>query len=123
LKVAVLAGGVGAARFLAGLVRAVEPADVTAIVNVGDDLELFVRVTPRWRETPRMLAELGHEATVVGIARLYAPLCGTLVIDGADEDRAADVEAEGIRCVVTDTIMRDPDVAATLARAVLDASA
>jgi LPPG:FO 2-phospho-L-lactate transferase len=71
----------------------------------------------------RMLAELGHEATFVGIARLYAPLCGTLVIDDADADRAADVEAEGIRCVVTDTIMRDPDVAATLARAVLDASA
>jgi GTP-binding protein Era len=26
-------------------------------------LELFVRVTPRWRDTPRMLAELGHEPT------------------------------------------------------------
>jgi GTP-binding protein Era len=24
-------------------------------------LELFVRVTPRWRDAPRMLAELGHE--------------------------------------------------------------
>jgi GTP-binding protein Era len=24
-------------------------------------LELFVRVTPRWKETPRMLAELGYE--------------------------------------------------------------
>ena len=34
----VLAGGVGAARFLDGLVRAVPPADVTAIVNVGDDM-------------------------------------------------------------------------------------
>ncbi len=35
----VLAGGVGAARFLDGLVRAVPAADVTAIVNVGDDME------------------------------------------------------------------------------------
>jgi GTPase Era involved in 16S rRNA processing len=26
-------------------------------------LELFVRVTPRWKETPRMLAELGYEPT------------------------------------------------------------
>jgi GTP-binding protein Era len=25
-------------------------------------LELFVRVTPRWRDTPRMLAELGHDS-------------------------------------------------------------
>jgi LPPG:FO 2-phospho-L-lactate transferase len=32
-----LAGGVGAARFLAGLVRAVPPESVTAIVNTGDD--------------------------------------------------------------------------------------
>ena len=29
----------------------------------------------------RMLAELGHEASVVGVARLYAPICGCLVID------------------------------------------
>jgi len=34
---AALAGGVGAARFLAGLVRAVPPSDVVAIVNTGDD--------------------------------------------------------------------------------------
>lgn len=32
-----LAGGVGAARFLAGLVRAVPPDEVVAIVNTGDD--------------------------------------------------------------------------------------
>lgn len=41
MKVAVLAGGVGAARFLRGVVEAVEPADVTAIGNVGDDLEIL----------------------------------------------------------------------------------
>lgn len=33
----VLCGGVGAARFLSGLVRVVDPARVTAIVNVADD--------------------------------------------------------------------------------------
>ena len=33
----VLCGGVGAARFLDGLVRVVPPESVTAIVNVGDD--------------------------------------------------------------------------------------
>lgn len=38
--VAVLAGGVGAARFLRGLLRVCQPADVTAIVNVGDDFTL-----------------------------------------------------------------------------------
>ncbi|MDQ1481014.1 MAG: 2-phospho-L-lactate transferase, partial [Actinomycetota bacterium] len=34
-----LAGGVGAARFLAGLVRAVPPDEIVAIVNTGDDDE------------------------------------------------------------------------------------
>ena len=36
---ATLAGGVGAARFLNGLVRAVPPSDVVAIVNTADDDE------------------------------------------------------------------------------------
>ena len=36
---AVLAGGIGAARFLRGLVRAVPPDELTVIVNVGDDLD------------------------------------------------------------------------------------
>jgi len=35
-----LCGGVGAARMLSGLVRVVPPEDITAIVNVGDDMVL-----------------------------------------------------------------------------------
>ena len=38
--ITVLAGGVGAARFLAGLLQVTEPALVTAVVNTGDDTEL-----------------------------------------------------------------------------------
>lgn len=46
-SIAVLAGGVGAARFLAGLVRAVPPGTVTAIVNTGDDRVFYgVHVSP-----------------------------------------------------------------------------
>ena len=41
MNVAVLTGGVGGARFLRGLVDAVDPAGVTAIVNVGDDVEVL----------------------------------------------------------------------------------
>lgn len=45
--IAVLAGGVGAARFLAGLVRVVPPASVTAVVNTGDDRAFYgVHVSP-----------------------------------------------------------------------------
>jgi LPPG:FO 2-phospho-L-lactate transferase len=35
--IAVLCGGVGAARFLSGLVEVVEPSEIFAIVNTGDD--------------------------------------------------------------------------------------
>jgi len=46
-SVVALAGGVGAARFLAGLVRAVPPERVTAIVNTGDDMRFYgVHVSP-----------------------------------------------------------------------------
>ncbi len=41
MRIAVLTGGVGGARFLRGVVDAVDPAEVTAIVNVGDDLEVL----------------------------------------------------------------------------------
>jgi LPPG:FO 2-phospho-L-lactate transferase len=67
----------------------------------------------------RMLRELGHEPSVVGVARLYAPLAGTLVIDEADRALAGDVEATGMHCVVTDTIMRDAEAAKALAHHVL----
>jgi LPPG:FO 2-phospho-L-lactate transferase len=40
MKIAALAGGIGAGKFLRGLVRAVSPQDVTAIVNTGDDVRI-----------------------------------------------------------------------------------
>jgi LPPG:FO 2-phospho-L-lactate transferase len=70
----------------------------------------------------RLMAELGTEASVVGLARLYAPWAGTLVVDTADAERAADVEAEGVRCIVTPTVMSSPERAAALARVVVDAA-
>ena len=69
----------------------------------------------------RLLTELGHESSVVGVARLYAPLAGALVIDESDRHLAGDVEAEGLRCVVAPTIMRGPAEAAALGREVLAA--
>jgi LPPG:FO 2-phospho-L-lactate transferase len=67
----------------------------------------------------RLMRELGHEDSVVGVARLYAPYVATLVIDVADAGLAGAVEAEGLRCVVTDTIMRDPAAAADLCKVAL----
>lgn len=68
----------------------------------------------------RLLRELGQEASVVGVARLYAPVAGTLVIDEADAALAGAVEAEGVRCRVVPTVMHGPAEAAALAREVLE---
>ena len=47
MKVVVLSGGVGGARFVQGLVDVVEPSDVTVVGNVGDDLEVLgLHVSP-----------------------------------------------------------------------------
>lgn len=70
----------------------------------------------------RLMTELGHDASVVGVARLYAPICGTLIIDHADAHLASHVEAEGMRCIVTNTIMKTPEVTAALAQCALDAT-
>ncbi len=69
----------------------------------------------------RMLVELGHEASVVGVARLYADIASVLVIDPVDAHLADDVEQAGMRCVVTPSIMSTPAISADLARTTLGA--
>jgi LPPG:FO 2-phospho-L-lactate transferase len=68
-----------------------------------------------------MMAELGHEPSVIGVARLYAPIAAALVIDPVDAALAAAVESAGMRAVVHPSVMSSPDRAASLARAVLAA--
>jgi LPPG:FO 2-phospho-L-lactate transferase len=47
MRIAVLAGGVGGARFVQALTEVVPPSDVTVIANVGDDLEVHgLHVSP-----------------------------------------------------------------------------
>jgi LPPG:FO 2-phospho-L-lactate transferase len=64
-----LAGGVGAARFLRGLVQVVPPADVTAIVNVADD-ETFhgLHVSPDLDSVTYTLAGASDEVQGWGLA-------------------------------------------------------
>ena len=68
----------------------------------------------------RMLVELGHEASVVGVARLYCDICATLVIDTADQDRVSEIEATGMRCIVTNTVMSETAIADNLARVTIE---
>jgi len=69
----------------------------------------------------RMLRGLGHEASALGVARLYRDVCGTFVLDRADRHVAAAVERLGMQAVVTDTIMTDDRRSARLADVVLRA--
>ncbi|MEA2900495.1 MAG: 2-phospho-L-lactate transferase [Actinomycetota bacterium] len=69
----------------------------------------------------RLLADLGHDVSVVGVARLYAPLASVLVVDEADGWLAGAVEEEGMRCVVVPAVMRARPEAMALATAVLGA--
>ena len=71
----------------------------------------------------RMLTELGMEASVVGVARLYAPIAAALVIDPIDAHLADEVKAAGMRAIVVPSIMSSPEVAAELARTTLGAAA
>jgi LPPG:FO 2-phospho-L-lactate transferase len=69
------------------------------------------------------MGPLGIEVSCVGVARAYAEFCSTLVIDAVDAALASRVEAAGVHAVVTDTMMRSPEVAAELARYALAAVA
>jgi len=62
MKLAVLAGGIGGARFVQALTEVVEPRDVTVIANVGDDLEVHgLHVSPDLDTLLYTLAGLGDE--------------------------------------------------------------
>lgn len=67
----------------------------------------------------RMLKSLGHEASAAGVARLFADFLDVWVIDRADAGLCPEVEGLGIRPVVAETVIPDPDRAAELARIVL----
>ena len=67
----------------------------------------------------RIMAGLGQEVSVVGVARAYREFCDVLVIDHQDESLASAVQDIGIRPVVTNTIMETLQDRIDLAQAVL----
>ena len=62
MKVTVLSGGVGGARFLRGLLSVSEPGDVSVIGNVADDIEVLgLHVSPDLDSILYALAGLSDE--------------------------------------------------------------
>src|SRR5690242_21689642 len=65
---AALAGGVGAARFLAGLVQVVPPSEIVAIVNTADDDEFHgLHVSPDLDSVTYTLAGASNTAQGWGL--------------------------------------------------------
>lgn len=67
----------------------------------------------------RLLRELGHDSSVVAVAKWYRDLASVLLIDDVDAGLADDVENAGIGCTVAPSIMTDPAAAAELCRRAL----
>ena len=137
---AVRFAGVAEARPAPGVLEAIAEADVVVlapsnpIVSIGPILEVpgiagalaarrerNVAVSPIVAGSTikgpadRMMRELGHESSAVGVARLYRAVVGALVIDEQDAALAPSVAAAGVRAFVAPAIMSSPDAARELA--------
>jgi LPPG:FO 2-phospho-L-lactate transferase len=67
----------------------------------------------------KMLAQLGHEPTALGVAKLYADFTGTFIIDPADKSQSAAISALGMKVVVLPTVMKSRAQKRKLARTLL----
>ncbi len=70
----------------------------------------------------KMLAQLGHEPTALGVAKLYSDFTGTFVIDPADRKQAAPIAALGMKVAILSTVMKTPAQKRKLASALLSLS-
>jgi LPPG:FO 2-phospho-L-lactate transferase len=70
----------------------------------------------------RMLERLAGGTEPVRVAACYQGVVDALVLDESDAGGAAAVGLNGVRAVVTKTLMQDSDAAAALARVVLDSA-
>ena len=67
----------------------------------------------------KMLAQLGHQPTAFGVAKLYADFTGTFIIDPADKSQSAAISALGMKVAILPTVMKTPAQKRKLARALL----
>jgi LPPG:FO 2-phospho-L-lactate transferase len=85
LNVVVLAGGVGGARFVRGVVEVIDPRGVTVVGNVGDDLEVLgLHVSPDLDTVLYGLAGLSDEQRGWGRADETWAALGTVAALGGE---------------------------------------
>ena len=135
--------GADQARPTAQVTRALTAADLIVFcpsnpfVSLGPILGLpgiqdLVRARPALAVSPivagqalkgpagKMLAELGLDVSAAAVAGYYTGLLRDFVLDALDAAQAATLRAQGLRVLVTDTIMRSEADRARLAQQALD---
>jgi LPPG:FO 2-phospho-L-lactate transferase len=117
MKVAVLSGGVGGARFLRGLIDVVGQRDVTVIGNVGDDLEILgLHVSPDLDSILYTLAGLGDEDRGWGRAdETWNALDSVVQLGGTSWFRLGDRDL-GLHLVRTEALRAGEPLSAVTAR-------
>jgi LPPG:FO 2-phospho-L-lactate transferase len=68
----------------------------------------------------KIMRELGKQPSSLEVARFYRGLIDALVLDHADAGLGASIQALGIRPIVTNTIMNEPQDRIGLAKSVID---
>jgi LPPG:FO 2-phospho-L-lactate transferase len=117
VKVVLLSGGVGGARFARGLVEAVGGASVTVVGNVGDDLEVLgMSVSPDLDSIVYALAGLNDEERGWGRAGETWEALGTVsALGGEDWFRLGDRDL-GVHLVRTQALRAGEPLSAVTGR-------
>jgi LPPG:FO 2-phospho-L-lactate transferase len=143
----VLFVGVQEARPAPGVLDALKEADAillapsNPIVSIGTILavpgihdalhetsSMIVAVSPIIGGTPikgpadKLMSGLGMEVSAVGVARCYRDFLDVMIIDKQDAHLVSEIEDLGIPTIATNTIMRDEESKAALARKTLEAA-
>jgi len=98
-----------------GVLEAVRSAGVPVVA-----ISPIVGGAPIKGPADRLLRGIGVEVSARGVANHYRAWIDALVIDERDAELRRPIETFGLRVGVTDTLMRDADVAARLAETTLE---
>jgi LPPG:FO 2-phospho-L-lactate transferase len=117
MKIVVLSGGVGGARFVRGLVDVVDPTRITVIGNVGDDLEVLgMYVSPDLDSVMYALADLNDEERGWGRAdETWNALTTVAELGGESWFRLGDRDL-GVHLVRTQALQRGEPLSVVTAR-------